>query len=69
MHRSYPAEISTSGGPLNPVRPPLRMEFPQELSLTCPELKFTAMPAVYETIPPLTHLPTVPDVPAEEAAS
>jgi hypothetical protein len=35
--RSLPAEVGTSA-PLNPVPAPRRFEYPQEMTLTCPDL-------------------------------
>lgn len=62
--RSFPAEIGSSA-PLDPVKVPERIEFPQEQTLTAPELVLPAMAAVYETIPGPTRLPTEPAVPAQ----
>ena len=40
--RSLPAEIGTSA-PLNPVKPVRHLEFPQEMSLTVPDLAIPPM--------------------------
>jgi hypothetical protein len=61
--RSFPAEIGSSA-PLDPVKAPERFEFPQQQTLTAPELVLPPMAAVYETIPGPTRLPTTPAAPA-----
>lgn len=62
--RSYPAEIGSSA-PLDPVRPPRRIEFPQEQTLTAPELGYLPAEAVYVAIPPIAHPPRTAAAPAE----
>lgn len=55
--RSFPAEIGSSA-PVNPTTPSRRIEFPQEQSLTAPELDYSPVDSAYEPIPAPTHLPT-----------
>jgi hypothetical protein len=40
--RSFPAEVGTTA-PLNPVRAPRHLEYPQEMSLSAPELAIPPM--------------------------
>ncbi len=58
--RSFPAAVGTTG-PLNPVQPARQMEYPQETSLTAPDLAIPAsgLPGWRFEFPyqPLTAIP------------
>jgi hypothetical protein len=57
--RSFPAEIGSSA-PLVPVQPPRRMEFPQEQSITAPEVVVPLVEPEYGSIPAPAPLPETP---------
>lgn len=59
--RSYPAGVGSSA-PLDPVLPTRRLEFPQEATITTPEIVVPLAEPEYESIP-ATVLP--PETPAD----
>ena len=57
--RSFPAQIGSSG-PLAPIQPARRMEFPQEQSVTAPEVVVPLAEPEYDPIPAPELLPEKP---------
>ncbi len=57
--RSYPAEIGSSA-PLDPVLPTRRFEFPQEATITTPEVVVPRVEPEYESIPATVSPPESP---------
>ena len=61
--RSLPAQVGTSA-PLNPVRPPRHFEYPQEMTITCPDL---IIPPREPTNDSTLALGPPPESPADQA--
>ena len=57
--RSFPAQVGSSG-PLTPVQPARRIEFPQEQSITAPEVVLPLAEPEYDSIPAPESLPETP---------